>query len=135
MKVAPPIKERPDIYADRLAALSPDERRRLRQLLTDPLYLKLLRIVAVFKPSSNCVNCGSGTRDAFSDARANARLGEIRGWDQHEAAIFLALNDPPQVKQAAQETFPDDGRTDADWNKPVALPDLKSDKTTTRQRR
>lgn len=113
------MSERPEIYADRLAALSPNERAQLRALLTAPLYLKLLRMVAVFKPSSNCKNCGSGQRDEFSDARANARLGEIRGWELHEAAIFLALNEPPEVKTAVQETFPDEGRADAGWDKPA----------------
>lgn len=107
---------KPDIYADRLAALSPEERAGLRTLLIDPLYLKLLRMVAVFKPSSNCVNCGSTQRDAFSDARANARLGEIRGWEQHEAAILLALNEPPQVKEAARENFQSE-----DWERPVVM--------------
>lgn len=113
---------KPDIYADRLGKLSPDQRARLRAMLSDPLWISLLRIVAVFKPSSNCSNCGSGSRDAFSDARANARLGEIRGWELYENAIFLALNEPPEVKQAVVETFPDEGRVDADWGKPPELP-------------
>lgn len=109
---------RPDIYADRLSKLSPEERAKIREMVTDALFVKFLRIVAVFKPSSNCANCGSTTRDAFSDARANARLGEIRGWEFYEGAMFLALNEPPQVKQAAKETFPEEGRVDADWNPP-----------------
>lgn len=111
---------RPDIYADRLAKLSPDERARIRTMLTDPLFVRFLRIVAVFKPSSNCVNAGSMTRDSFSDARANARLGEIRGWEYYEAAMYLALNEPPEVKKSAEETFPDEGRVDATWNPPAA---------------
>lgn len=108
--------QRPDIYADRLSKLSPEERAKIRLTITDPLFVKFLRIVAVFKPSPNCANSGSTSRDAFSDARANARLGEIRGWEFYEAAIFLALNEPPEVRQAAQETFPDEGRSDAAWS-------------------
>lgn len=103
------MTSKPDIYADRLSKLTPEERAKLRSLLNDPLYLRLLRIVAVFKPSSNCANTGSGTRDEFSDARANARLAEIRGWEAYEITIFLALNDPPEVKQALQESYPDEG--------------------------
>lgn len=99
---------KPDIYADRLAKLSPEERGQLRAILTHPLYVKFLRIVAVKKPSANCTGTGSGERDAFSDARANARLGEIRGWELHEFAIFLALNEPAAVKEATKETFPDE---------------------------
>lgn len=112
------VREKPHIYADGLAALSPQERARIRAMLDDPLYLKFLRIVARQKPSSMGANLGSGARDAFSDARANARLSEIRGWEMYEAAIFLALNEPPQIKQALQETFPDEGRADAAWTQP-----------------
>jgi hypothetical protein len=111
------MTEKPDIYADRLSKLTPEQRAKLRAMITDPLYVQFLRIVAVFKPSCNISKAGSGERDAFSDARANARLGEIRGWELYEAAIFLALNEPPEVKASAQETFPDAGRVDADWGK------------------
>ena len=115
---APPValSAKPDIFADRLAQLSPEQKALIRSWLAHPLYAHLMRMVAVFKPSSNVTNGGSGPRDAFSDARCNARLGEIRGWELHEAAIFLALNEPPQVKQAVQEAFQ---AVDADWNKPV----------------
>jgi hypothetical protein len=116
------MKTKPEIYADRLAELTPEERAKLRSMLNDPTWMKLLRMVAVFKPSSNVTNGGSGGRDAFSDARANARLGEIRGWELHELAIFLALNEPKEVKQAVQESFPDEGRVDADWNRVPPAP-------------
>lgn len=108
-------QSRPDIYADRLSRLSPEQRARLRGMLLDPLYVHFLRIVAGFKPSSNVTKGGSGDRDEFSDARCNARLGEIRGWELYEAAIFLALNEPPQIKQQAQEVFQS---ADHDWTKP-----------------
>ena len=105
-------QSRPDIYADRLSRLSPEQRARLRGMLLDPLYVHFLRIVAGFKPSSNVSKGGSGDRDEFSDARCNARLGEIRGWELYEAAIFLALNEPPEIKQQAKEVFQP---ADADW--------------------
>jgi len=108
---------KPEIYSDRFAKLSPEERAQIRSILNNPLYRKLLSIVAVFKPSANADKTGSRDRDAFSDARANARLGEIRGWEFYEAAIFLALNEPAQVKQAAEENFPDEGRVDANWGR------------------
>lgn len=114
--------DRPDVYADRLSKLTPDERAHLRAILLDPIYVRLLRIVAVFKPSPFCTNAGSTARDQFSDARTNARLGEIRGWESHENAIFLALNEPPKVKTAVQETFPDAGRIDAEWTMPAEKP-------------
>jgi len=108
-------KEKPHIFAERFAKLSPQERTQLRAFIESPLYLKMLRIASVFKPSANCTGTGSGTRDQFSDARANARLGEIRGWEMYEASIFLALNEPAELKQAIQESFPDEGRVDANW--------------------
>lgn len=111
------IAEKPEIYADRYAKLTPEERAQLRAFLQGPLYLKLLRIISVFKPSPHCKGTGSGERDQFSDARANARLGEIRGWELYEQTIFLALNEPPQIREAVQETFPMEGRIDADWGK------------------
>jgi hypothetical protein len=116
MGSALPGQSRPDIYADRLSRLSPEMRARLRGMLLDPLYVHFLRIVAGFKPSSNVSKGGSGDRDEFSDARCNARLGEIRGWELYEAAIFLALNEPPEIKQQVAESFQP---ADADWNKPV----------------
>lgn len=115
---SPAGQSKPDIYADRISRLSPEQRARLRAMLLDPLYVQFLRIVAGFKPSSNVSKAGSGDRDQFSDARCNARLGEIRGWELYEAAIFLALNEPPQIKQQVSEVFQ---AADADWAGPTAL--------------
>lgn len=112
------IAQRPDIYADRISKLTPEQRAKLRATLNDPLFVQFLRIVAIFKPSANCEDAGSRKRDQFSDARANARLGEIRGWESYEASIFLALNEPAESKQVILETFPDEGRVDANWGKP-----------------
>jgi len=113
----PKLRETPFIYADRLAKLTPEERAELRAILTSKTWVKLMRIVECVKPSPFCKNGGSGDRDQFSDARTNARLGEIRGWEQHAAALFLAIQEPAEVKRAAVETFPDSARIDADWGK------------------
>lgn len=106
-----------EIYAERLAVLSAQERAMLRSTLESPLYQKFMRVVACARPSAACSKAGSGDRDAFADARANARLGEIRGWELHEAAIFMALNEPAEIRRAPEDTFPDSGRIDADWDK------------------
>lgn len=114
------MRNPPEVYSNELAKLSPDEKGQLREFISSPLYLKMLSMAAVFKPSSNVHNAGSRERDAFSDARANARLGEIRGWEQYHASIFLVLNEPQDIKKYVEETFPDSGRIDADWEtKPV----------------
>ena len=102
-------KKTPDIYYDRLAQLKPEEKERLRVILVDPLFVKFLRIVAGMKPSANCTDAGSLKRDAFSNERANARLGEIRGWELYELALFKALHDAPQPPREPEATFPDTG--------------------------
>lgn len=102
-------KKKPDVYFDPMARLTPEEKQKLRALITDPTYVKLLRIVEGKKPSSNCANAGSGARDAFSNDRANARLGEIRGWELHIAAIYLVLTDNPQPRVESEPNFPEAG--------------------------
>ena len=100
-------RKKPDIYYDPLARLTPDEKQRLRALITDPVYVKLMRIVEGKKPSSNCANAGSVARDAFSNDRANARLGEIRGWEMHIMAIYMALTDAVAPRTEIETSFPD----------------------------
>lgn len=102
---SPPEPQAPDIYFDPMAKLVPEERAKLRGILSDPTYVKWLRIVEGQKPSSNCPTAGSGTRDAFSNERANARLGEIRGWEMHTAAMYLALAEPRQPRTETESTF------------------------------
>lgn len=113
-------KQKPDIFYDRLARLKPEDKERLRAMLTDPLFVKFLRIVAGDKPSSNCAGAGSHTRDAFSNERANARLGEIRGWELYEFAMFKALHDAPPKPKEADPNYPDTGVLDVSPRLPTA---------------
>lgn len=106
---SPPIVETPRIVPNYLAILSPQEKEQIRAILNSPVYVKFLSVVALKKPSSACKNTGSQERDEFSDARANARLGEIRGWEYYETAMFLALNTPPSTREVLTEDFPDTG--------------------------
>jgi len=99
-------RKTPDIYYDPLARFTPEEKATLRQILVSPVYVKLLRVVEGFKPSSNCGMAGSTGRDAFSNDRANARLGEIRGWELHIAAIYRALTDAPQPRTETEPSYP-----------------------------
>jgi hypothetical protein len=111
------LRETPHIYADRLSKLSAEERGELRAILTSKVFIKLCRIADCMKPSPHCKNGGSGDRDEFSDARANARLGELRGWELHAAAQWAAIQEPAVIKTAAADIFPDSGAIDADWGK------------------
>ena len=102
-------KKAPDIYNDPLLVMTPEEKAMIRQSLTSPVYVKLMRFVERYKPSCNCRGAGSGERDAFSNDRANARLGEIRGWELHLASIFRALSDTPAPSTETEPTYPSSG--------------------------
>lgn len=106
-QTAVPIAEAPDIYFDPLARLTPEEKGRLRGILSDPIYVKWMRITEGMRPSSNCALAGSKDRDAYSDARANARLGEIRGWELHTAAMYAVLAEPKVARAETDANFPD----------------------------
>ena len=98
-------RKKPDIYFDPLAKFLPEEKAKLRMILVDPTYVKWLRIVEGKKPSSNCALAGTGNRDAFSNDRANARLGEIRGWELHTAAMYWALTDAPPPRIETESSY------------------------------
>lgn len=107
-KPAAPV-DVPHIYASRLEKLSPEDLATVRAFITSPVWTKFLRVLACQKPSPNVRCGGSSDRDAFSDARTNARLGEIRGWELYEHAIFLALFPPAEIRKAPEENYPDAG--------------------------
>ena len=96
--------EIPDILADKLAAFTPTEIGQLRKTLESPLYLRLLSIAETVRPSANCARAGSGERDQWSGERATARLGEMRGWELHKAAIFAVLYPEPK-REATEESY------------------------------
>jgi hypothetical protein len=115
-------KKRPAIHYDPFAALGPTEKEWLRGVLVDPRYVKMLNICQRSRPSSVCKMGGSFERDAFSNERAAIRLGEMRGWDLYEVAIFGVLTDRPAPKATVDTTFPESGAIDANWGK---LPEQK----------
>jgi hypothetical protein len=120
---------RPDIYADFIDRLEPDEKTRLRATLNDPLYIRLMRIVESRMPSVMAPLAGAAQYkiDEHTQLRSTIRLAEVRGWELHKNAIFLALNEPPEIKASAEETFPEAGLVDQAWRqdvpfKPTPLP-------------
>lgn len=98
-----------ELYTDRFSQLSADEKAQLRTFISSGVYEKYLRAIAAFKPSANCGSTGSGTRDAFSNERASARLSELKGWEQHEAALYAVLNEPEKIIQEPETEYPDAG--------------------------
>lgn len=99
----------PDLSAERIAELTPQEIAEIRAFLSSASWQKALRIINRKKPSPNCAGAGSTQRDAFSNERANARLGEIRGWEMHEMAIFAAFFEIPKPPPVESADFPDTG--------------------------
>lgn len=104
------MSELPEISYNPLLRLSPDERASIRSILESPLWIKYMSVAAKYKPSPFCALAGAEQRDAFSNDRANARLGELRGWISHEKANFVALMEPAELKKFTEESYPDEGR-------------------------
>lgn len=107
------------------AVLSPEEKGQLRAMLESPVFQKMLSIITCAKPSSNCALAGSGNRDAFSGERATARLGEMRGWELYETALFAAINTPEEISKFVEESFPDSGLPGFDNREPPAPKKVK----------
>lgn len=103
-------RKAPVVAFNPFEGMSPKEKEFLRGVITHPTYVKMLNLAQRLKPSSNCSGAGSGARDAFSDARASARLAEMRGWDLYQAAIFAVLNDKPVKQLIVEASYPDSGR-------------------------
>lgn len=119
---------KPKIKKDPFAVLTPAEKGELRTMMESKVWKKMVSIIENFKPSPNCSGAGSGTRDSFSNERANARLGEIRGWELHETALFAAINTPETVKNFVEENFPDAGLPGFDDRSPPEPKPLKDKK-------
>ncbi len=95
----------PDDLTGLTEPFTPAEMAKLRKILNDPVYLKLDARMEQFKPAASCENAGSKTRDAFSNERANARLGEIRGWELRRAAYLLAVQPATEKRKPTQEYY------------------------------
>lgn len=109
--VEPIVVERPIIFADQIAVLSAQEKAHLRNLLNDPIFVKMMNIAEAKKPPCAGGLMGSKDRDQFSDSRSNTRLAEIRGWELHKTAMFAALIAEPPPRAHLEETFPDEKPT------------------------
>lgn len=117
-------KKSPEIAFNPFDGLTPKEKEVLRGILTNPTFVKLLNMVERFRPSSNCSGAGSKERDNFSNDRANARLGEMRGWDLRLTAMFAILSETAMKKLQVEANYPDSGRFDAKFGE-IPSPDRK----------
>lgn len=103
-------KEPPEIYADKLARLEPDELKYIRDTLNNPVFVKFLRVVETMKPS--CFAAGTyGTLINQNTALISAmQLARQQGWEAHITGMQAAIMDKPQRKAVIEATYPDSGR-------------------------
>ena len=106
-------KEIPSVDFNPFVALSPKDKEYLRGVLTSPPFVRMMQVAQKYRPSSSCTKGGSGDRDAFSNERAAIRLGEMRGWDLYQMALFAVLNEKAVKDLNIAATYPDSGRFDA----------------------
>ncbi len=97
--------ELPVAFKGELSDLSPQEVAELRAILTSPVWLKLDAIIQTAKPSPHAANMGSTSRDEFSNDRANAKLGEMRGWELFRAAIYSSIMPRKERRAPAKENY------------------------------
>lgn len=83
---------------------TPDQLNQLRMMLYSPLFLRLLAAIEQSRPSANCWGAGSENRDALSNERSNARLGEMRGWEMHLKALY-AIFELKKEREPVTENF------------------------------
>lgn len=117
-------KKDPAVVAHPLLTLTPKEKEWLRETLTNPAFVKLLSVAQSFRPSANCNLGGSRERDAFSNERAAIRLGEMRGWDLYQVALFAVLSEKAVRRLNVEANYPDSGRVDANFGE-IPSPELK----------
>jgi hypothetical protein len=110
-----PPPDQPDIFADRLAALSVDEKKFIREILTNPVFIKALRIADCQKPSSFHSGCLTDNVSPEHASLASViKLSEIRGWELHLASMYLLMAPVIQRRQEVSEQFANEGRLDTE---------------------
>lgn len=104
------MKTPQEIFTDRMTMLSVQDKQQVRDFVSSKLFETYLRAVSAYKPSANCGNAGSGSRDEFSNDRAASRLSEMRGWELHEAALHGILYDAEKPDYQPEPEYPDSGQ-------------------------
>jgi hypothetical protein len=88
--------------------LDHEKRLRLKEIFTDPVFQQAMANMLLRKPSSFV----AGLTGKGGSKIALLRMGEIRGWEQYEAALILQAEEPVTGKRFLEETYPDSGRLD-----------------------
>ena len=102
-------RAQPTIFYDPRLIITPEEKTQLRRVFANPVYQKMLHVVAGMRPSSAGQGLGSRERDAFSEARAAHRLSEMRGWDMYQIAVLTSADEKPAKREPIADNFPASG--------------------------
>lgn len=113
-------KKTPAVAFNPFDQLSAEDKKWLREVLTDRRYLRMLGLAQKFRPSANCAKAGSTERDQFSNERAAARLSEMLGWALYETAIFAVLQDKLPSRPAPSVNYPHSGTIESEWEQHAA---------------
>lgn len=113
-------RKTPVVVFNPFLILTPNDKAKLRVMLVDPSFVKLLGACQKLRPSANCALAGSKQRDQFSNERAQARLSEMHGWDLFQTAIFAVLSEEAMRRAVIPANYPDSGRVDAGFGEIVS---------------
>lgn len=91
--------------------LSPEERKRFREIIADPVFQRVLDNAYSKTPKINPEGTGCSPTGKTPDLQiANNRLHQLQGWYMLEAALFGQAEEPITIKQKTiEETYPDAG--------------------------
>jgi len=103
----PPAYQRPlpfPVYT--YTPLDHDEREKLRGMISDPVFQKVIRNAHARKPGVNPAGTGMAPTE-HSQLIANNRLHQLQGWEMLEAAIFAQAEETlPRTFVPLKETYP-----------------------------
>lgn len=103
-------KEPPEIYADKLARLEPDELKYMRDTLTNPIFVKCLRIAETMKPSCFVPTTYGSLINQNTTLVSAMQLARQQGWELHLAALQDMIAPKVARKAPVEATYPDSGR-------------------------
>lgn len=95
----------------KLVPLSLDERKRLKEIIADPVFERAIELAHNRKPSVYAPYTGSIAGCEPNALAANNRLHQIQGWEMFEAAFYGQLEEIVYNNKQLEETYPDAGRS------------------------
>ena len=97
------IEERTEQLKKHLSTLTAQQRTNIRKHVTSAMFTRVMEMVGIFKPPS----VGNGPENADGNF-CIMRLGEIRGWENHEVLLQTIINfrEPSQQEELTEHYQP-----------------------------